>query len=380
MSKRRVFDINFPADPAPKTPAASPAPDVAKDDNATAAESRRGPMATAISENAEALKARAAAEQNIRAENDRLAHEFVRLKKLGLVVDRIPLDQISTSKLVRDRATSRDPELEELQASIRSIGLSNPIRVEEEADGSYQLVQGFRRLSAYRALYAETGEEEFAAIPAGLIAKGQDLQGLYRRMVDENLVRRDISFSEMAQLALSYAQDPETGCDLVEDAVAHLYASAGRQKRSYIRHFAELLEMVGARLRFSEAIPRALGLDLKKRLSEDESLAEQLNTILQSTPRPNAEVELTVLRGFLSGTLGGENAVNHVASDSRQAKTGVAKTTLRCAVPSGTVRCQARDGRIELAMERDFSVIDRYRLETAISAFFTALEEGEPPE
>jgi ParB family chromosome partitioning protein len=334
-------------------------------------------MATAISENAEALKARAVAEQNIRAENDRLAHEFVRLKALGLVVDRIPLDQISTSKLVRDRATSRDPELEELQASIRSIGLSNPIRVEEEADGSYQLIQGFRRLSAYRALYAETGAEEFAAIPAGLIAKGQDLQGLYRRMVDENLVRRDISFAEMAQLALSYAQDPDTGCDLVEDAVSHLYASAGRQKRNYIRHFAELLDMIGTCLQFAEAIPRALGLELKKRLSEEEPLAEELRQVLQNTPRPDAEAELAVLRGFLSGSLGSAEAGRSAGMTGGQAKTGVAKTTLRCAVPSGTVRCQARDGRIELAMERDFSVIDRYRLETAIAAFFAALEEGE---
>jgi len=374
MSKRRVFDINFPADPAPKPAAAPPAP---KADGAPVSESRRGPMATAISENAEALKARAVAEQNIRAENDRLAHEFVRLKALGLVVDRIPLDQISTSKLVRDRATSRDPELEELQASIRSIGLSNPIRVEEEADGSYQLIQGFRRLSAYRALYAETGAEEFAAIPAGLIAKGQDLQGLYRRMVDENLVRRDISFAEMAQLALSYAQDPDTGCDLVEDAVSHLYASAGRQKRNYIRHFAELLDMIGTSLQFAEAIPRALGLELKKRLSEEEPLAEELRLVLQNTPRPDAEAELAVLRGFLSGSLGSAEAGRSAGMTGGQAKTGVAKTTLRCAVPSGTVRCQARDGRIELAMERDFSVIDRYRLETAIAAFFAALEEGE---
>lgn len=384
MSKRRVFDINFPAEPSPTPPAAeaSPAPEPAepKRDAAGLSENRRGPMATAISENAEALKARAVAEQNIRAENDRLAHEFVRLKKLGLVVDRIPLDQIATSKLVRDRATSRDPELEELQASIRSIGLSNPIRVEEEADGSYQLIQGFRRLSAYRALYAETGAAEFAAIPAGLIAKGEDLQGLYRRMVDENLVRRDISFAEMAQLALSYAQDPDTDCDLVEDAVAHLYASAGRQKRSYIRHFAELLEMIGAQLRFAEAIPRALGLELKKRLSEDESLAQQLNAILHNTPRPNAEAELVLLRGFLSGSLAGMEAGKQGAAAEGQTKTGVAKTTLRCAVPSGTVRCQARDGRIELAMERDFSVIDRYRLETAISAFFAALEEGDAPD
>ncbi len=389
MSKRRVFDINFPADPpaspAPSQPAA-PAPDAtktgatraeaSKPEVASVAEARRGPMATAISENAEALKARAAAEQNIRAENDRLAHEFVRLKKLGLVVDRIPLDQISTSKLVRDRAITRDPELEELKSSIRSIGLSNPIRVEEAADGAYQLVQGFRRLSAYRALYEETGESDFASIPAGLIARGETLQGLYRRMVDENLVRRDISFAEMAQLALSYAQDPETGCDLVEEAVGHLYASAGRQKRSYIRHFAELLEIIGGELRFAEAIPRALGLDLKKKLAEDDSLAAALVQALQQDAAQTAEGELAILRGFLSGTTGA-GASSGAVSES-QAKAGVAKTTLRCAVPSGTVRCQARDGRVELAMDRDFSVIDRYRLETAITAFFAALEQTDP--
>jgi ParB family chromosome partitioning protein len=98
---------------------------------------------------------------------------------------------------------------------------------------------------------------------------------------------------------------------------------------------------------------------------------------LQNSPRPNAEAELAVLRGFLSGSLGRSVAARPTDVAGSQAKTGVAKTTLRCAVPSGTVRCQARDGRIELAMERDFSVIDRYRLETAITAFFAALEEGE---
>lgn len=373
MSKRRVFDINFPSDP----PVASPAPSVPADDATTAGESRRGPMATAISENAEALKARAAAEQNIRAENDRLAHEFVRLKKLGLVVDRIPLDQISTSKLVRDRAISRDPELGELKASIRSIGLSNPIRVEEDSAGGYQLIQGFRRLSAYRALHAETGESEYASIPAGLVAKGESLQGLYRRMVDENLVRRDISFAEMAQLALAYSQDPETGCDRVEEAVAHLYASAGRQKRSYIRHFADLLEMIGPALRFSESIPRALGLDLKKKLAEGEDQVAAMSKALEQGAAVNAEAEVAILRAFLDGAFVPTAAQSAAPLVGAGAKAGVAKTTLRCTVPAGTVRCQARDGRIELAMDRDFSEVDRYRLEAAIKAFFDALSVDE---
>ncbi|AUQ60447.1 ParB/RepB/Spo0J family partition protein [Phaeobacter inhibens] len=376
MSKRRMFDIDFPSEPtAAKPEAPSPAPSdphpaVGAPETKSAfrtGEARRGPMATAISENADALRTRAEVEQNIRAENDRLAHEFVRLKTLGLVVDRIPLDQISTSKLIRDRAVNRDPELEELKESIRDLGLSNPIRVEEDGDG-YQLVQGFRRLSAYRALYEETGDEQFRLIPAGLVARGETLQGLYRRMVDENLVRRDISFSEMAQLALSYAQDPETGSDSVEESVALLYASAGRQKRSYIRHFAELLEMIGAELSFAEAIPRALGLDLKKHLVDTPSALAALRQRLRERSFSSAEEELSLLRQAL------KTPASNVKETTSSQRAGMAKTTLRCTVPAGTVRCLARDGRIEMAMERDFSAVDQRRLETAISAFFDALD------
>ena len=113
-------------------------------------------------------------------------------------------------------------------------------------------------------------------------------------------------------------------------------------------------------------------MDLKKRLSESEELVAQLNGVLKSTPRPDAEVEIELLRRFLAWGQSGDAVAD--IKDVKP-KTGVAKTSLRCAVPSGTVRCQARDGKIELAMERDFSGIDRYRLEKAISAFFAALED-----
>lgn len=351
MSKRRMFDINFPGE-APAAPTSD------KQDQ------RRGPMATAISENADALRARQEAEQSIREENDRLAHEYVRLKKLGLMVDRIPLEKIKVSKLTRDRSESRDPELMELIDSIRSIGLSNPIRVEQDGD-TFQLIQGFRRLSAFQELYAETGDERFATIPAGLIASGESLQDLYRRMVDENLVRRDISFAEMAQLALSYAEDPETEAQDVDAAVAILYASAGRQKRSYIRHFAELLQMIGQGLSFPEAIPRALGLDLKKLLSANSKFVPLL--LKQLEVADDVEAELTILRQFLQKKPEPPKATVPVGN-------GAAKTTLRCRVPAGTVRCQARNGKIEMAMDRDFSRLDQQQLETAISAFFKVLD------
>ncbi|KIC09674.1 replication protein [Leisingera sp. ANG-M1] len=364
MSKRRVFDIDFtpdtaavPAGTAPENPAEKPA------------ENRRGPMATAISENADALRARAEAEQNIRAENDRLAHEFVRLKKLGLVVDRIPLGKIRMDKLIRDRSDKRDPELDELKESIKSVGLSNPIRVEERGDGTYELIQGYRRMQAYFSLLSDTGDNSYAAIPAGLVAKGDSLQDLYRRMVDENLVRRDISFAEMAQLALRYAEDTQTGAETTEDAVNDLYASAGRQKRIYIRHFAQVLKAVGEDLKFPEAIPRALGLELKKRLEADAMNAQVLRDALARVQPSTEEAELEVLRGFAEGKR--KNAPRTPAAPRQ----GVAKTTLRCTVPAGTVRCQARDGKIEMAMDHDFSVIDQRRLEGAIAAFFEALED-----
>ncbi|UWQ60729.1 ParB N-terminal domain-containing protein (plasmid) [Leisingera caerulea] len=373
MSKRRVFDIDFPTEPndpsEPKMPPAETAVQKPDQRMRKPSEARRGPMATAISENADALRSRAEAEKKIRDENDRLAHEFVRLKKLGLVVDRIPVGRIGATKLIRDRREGRDPDLDELKASIKSIGLSNPIRVEENEDGTYELIQGYRRLRAYVELLRETEDEAYEHIPAGLVAKGDSLQSLYRRMVDENLVRRDISFAEMAQLALSYTQDEGTGAKSLEDAVSDLYASAGRQKKIYIRHFAQLLGAVGDLLKFPEAIPRALGLELRKRLETDAASIPELREALTQARAETEEAELTVLRGFLEGK---RKPAPRAAAAPRP---GVAKTTLRCTVPAGTVRCQARDGKIEMAMERDFSEIDRHKLEDAIAAFFAALEE-----
>ena len=91
------------------------------------------------------------------------------------------------------------------------MGLSNPIRLEARADGRFELVQGYRRLSAYRELLDETGDaDRYGTIPAAVSQPGEDLEALYRQMVDENLVRKDISFAEMAMLALDYARDPGT--------------------------------------------------------------------------------------------------------------------------------------------------------------------------
>lgn len=151
------------------------------------------------------------------------------------------------NKLIRDRAPAADFELAELVQSIRDIGLSNPIRVEPGRDGRYELIQGWRRLCAFRKLLEETGDANaWGRIPAGIAARGDALEQLYRRMVNENMVRKDISFAEMAQLALHYAMDPQTAEH--DRAVAVLFRSAGYQKRSYVRNFIPPVQALGEML------------------------------------------------------------------------------------------------------------------------------------
>lgn len=357
--KRRMFDIDLPEDEMPELETKS-----------MGAGLRRGPMATAIGENAESLRQRQEQEADIRAENDALAHEFVRLKKLGLVIDMIPVEAVQATKLIRDRSKRVDADLAELKASILAVGLSNPIRVEQMADGNYELVQGWRRLSAYRELLAETGDAQFARIPAGLMAKGETLHSLYRRMVDENMVRKDISFAEMANLARAYADDEGTGCRDLDEAVNVLFATANPQKRSYVRRFAFLMRSVEKSLEYPEAIPRALGLALANRIEAEPGAVSVLTRALAAVGKRSAEVELAVLRQFAEGTAAAEDAV--MVPGRAAAKRG--KTTLRMPLAAGEVRCTAAPGRVELRLDRDFSTVDRRKLEAAVEAFFAALD------
>jgi len=360
MSKRCIFDIGFPGDEGAAAEPSVPA--------GTEGSGRRGPMAAAINENADALRERAKVEARIRAENDTLAHEFVRLRKLGLVVDLVALDAVRAEELTRDRSPGRDDDLDELKDSIRDIGLSNPIRVVQRSEG-YELIQGFRRLMAYRELLTETGDEAYARIPAGLVPPGDQIDVLYRRMVDENMVRRDISFAEMAELARSYLADPETPATTIDAAIGALFGSANRQKRVYIRNFARLLDAIGGGLLFAQAMPRALGLSLWKRLDREPGALAHVLHALTAEPERDMDRELAILRDFADLTQPAK-----VEAEAKPRKPG-AKTTLRVAHSGQIAQCTASDGRVELRAPRDFSVLDRLRLEKAVTAFLAALED-----
>lgn len=360
--KRKIFDIDMP--PVDEIPVGK-TPD-------RVLEKRRGPMAAAISENADALRGRQSVEDAIRAENDALAHELVRLRKEGLVTELVPLDQIHSTKLARDRAAGPDPELEELKTSIREIGLSNPVRLERREGQGYELIQGMRRVTAYRALYEETGDAAYASIPAA-ISEAAAADDSYRRMVDENLIRKDISFAEMGTLATAYANDPANDCPDVDKAVALLFKSASYTKRSYIRAFASLLLMLGKSLEHPNAIPRNVGVELKRKLDADPGLISRVSTALAAEPGRDAAGEVAILRGFLNGGAG-EGPASKAAKPASSPRK--AKTTFQISSPGGIAKCSASNGRLDLQLDLDFTRLDRGKLEAALARLIETLQDN----
>lgn len=376
VKKRSVFDINFDPDEEDETqefPAGNQEekPDLPRPNyiqghplqNRDPVPARRGPMASAISETLEATTERAVAEAAIRAENDALAHEHVRLKKLGLITDLIQTSDVHTDKLTRDRSANVDPELAELKQSIQAVGLSNPIRV-EQTDTGYELIQGYRRLTAFRELAQETGDPRYSRIPAALVPRGEPLVDLYRKMVDENLVRKDLSFGEMANLALAYAQD--SGVD-VGDAVSTLYASALKQKKTYIRQFARILDDLAGALHHPEAVPRALGLDIYRLFEADPTAATTLKAALDDRPGRDADTELALLR----------DALKVRKPQPKPAGRSTSKTSLRLGLPEGEMRVTASDGKVEMRLPRDFAAVSKQRLQRGIEAFLTAIDKDD---
>ena len=221
----------------------------------------------------------------------------------------------------------------------------------------------------------ETGDtDNWGRIPAGIMATGAALELLYRRMVDENVVRKDISFAEMAQLALHYAADPGTDESDPDKAVSMLFQSAGYQKRSYIRSFIKVMRALGHDLRFPQEMPRSLGLALAEQMAKVPDLAQAIRAELKRGDIRSAADELDLLR-----RLAGAGTVESGAPARKGGAVGTgslpkAKTMFQLARPQGKAKCVAGAGRLEIRLDRDFSTIDRRKLEAAVKSLLDELE------
>lgn len=324
-----------------------------------------GPMGVAVRESAASALEASDTLVEQRRQNAADARELRQAREEGRVLVQLPIEAIGLDDLPRDRlelsAVAESDEMEELKTSIRERGQREPIEVFLTADGRYQLKKGWRRLTALRQLHAEAGEPRFAFAVARVTLADGDRVGLYVDMVEENVIRQDLSFAEMAQIAIALAADPQAGIADADAAVARLYRSLHKVKRAYIRSFVTLLAQLGGALPFPKAIPRDLGVDLARRLGEGASIALDRLAACETPDEQNA-----LLREALSHAEGAADA-------PRPARTPRADRQ-KYEFHVGEAKVTARNGEFRIRAAVDYTGVERRVLERAVRAFQAALD------
>lgn len=216
-------------------------------------------------------------EQNAR---DRADAERLRdAQEKGLVAVELPLDDILAEAMTRDRMALDEDEMQELMSSITLNGIRLPIEVHEgaasEAGGSYSLISGFRRLTAMRRLHAANPDGRFGSIPAFVRQPGNAIAPLVA-MIEENEIRSGLSQYERGRAAAMAVYDGIFSS--IDEAVATLFQSASKAKRSKIRSFALIHEELGDMLQFATALNerQCLRIAAALRAGETETLRAAL--------------------------------------------------------------------------------------------------------
>ena len=109
----------------------------------------------------------------------------------GAEVFRVPVDAVDPNPF-QPRMSFDQTALEELAASIRTLGLIQPITVRRMSNGRYQIISGERRFRACRLV-------GMTAIPA--YVRSANDQGMLEMAIVENVQRSDL---DPIELALSY--------------------------------------------------------------------------------------------------------------------------------------------------------------------------------
>lgn len=321
-----------------------------------------GPMGAAVREAAESLAESTEVKMEQRRRNAEDAKAWRAATEQGRVLSTIPLSAIRTDALPRDRleleAVAQSDEMEELKTSIRVRGQREPIEVWPDGDG-YQLKKGWRRFTALSQLLSETGEARFGKIVARVEDGAADRLGRYIDMVEENVIREDLSFAEMAQVAICAAED-EGVEEIDPDAmVGRLYGALHKTKRSYIRSFVYMLAVLGTDLQWPKVIGRNLGVDVARAIRTPGGI-EALREALAATG--TAEAQNKVLADFILTTKRDVSIERNVAPNPK------------LEFHIGTTKVTARNGECRIVSEVDFAEIPRDQLERAIRAFEVELK------
>ena len=143
----------------------------------------------------------------------------------GADIVRIPIDLISPNPF-QPRMSFDSEALEELAASIRSLGLIQPITVRKTDDGKYQIISGERRYRACRIAGMDM-------IPSYIRSASE--QGMLEMAIVENIQREDL---DPIETALSYQRLIDE-CNLTQEQMA---LRVGK-KRASITNYLRLLKL-----------------------------------------------------------------------------------------------------------------------------------------
>lgn len=326
-----------------------------------------GPMGAAVREAAESLQETTEAKVEQRRRNAEDAREFRAAQADGRVLETLPLTAILTTDLPRDRialeAVARSDEMEELKASIRERGQKEPIEVYLDGDGAYQLKKGWRRFTALSQLLAETGDTAFATIISRIEATPASRMSRYIDMVEENVVREDLTFAEMAQVAITAAADEGVEEPDPAELVSRLYASLHKMKRSYIRSFVFLMSALEGDLKWPKAVSRNLGVDVA-RVLKNQDQADALRAALAGCVTP--EDQNALLMSFVA------------EAGAKPAKKTKIEPRQKFEFHVGKVKVTARQGECRIVSDTDYTGVPREALERAIRAFEEELGQGGP--
>jgi ParB family transcriptional regulator, chromosome partitioning protein len=124
------------------------------------------------------------------------------------------------------RTRFEEESLNELAASIRELGVIQPVIVRHKGDGRYQLIAGERRFRAASIIGLET-------IPA--FVRTADDQALLEMALVENIQREDL---DAIEIAISYQRLIDE-CDLTQEALSERVG----KKRSTIANYIRLLRL-----------------------------------------------------------------------------------------------------------------------------------------
>lgn len=321
------------------------------------AQANPGPMSTAIRDTAQSLDKAEEDVRNRRAQNAEEARRWREAIEAGLVNLRLPISSIVEDDLARDRL-NRDAELnsvemQELKASIRELGQIEPITVFSR-EGAYILIAGWRRLNALKMLHEETGDPAFECVTAQVRTDAADRVDRYVSMVTENVVRKNLSMAEMAGIALSVVNDPETEVTDTKAAVSRLFSFMSSQQRSYINSFVQLMTRLGDTLVDPRGVSRDLGVQVARAmpLGDVDALSDDLSEARDE------EEQLKLLARFVQNV------------DRPQDKRGSGRgSSVKTEFKVGGAKITARKGEVRIKSDVDFSGVPQDRLEEAYRAF-----------